>query len=446
MPRSESFANPQLALNPAAPAVRFRGFQREAPAPKRPSRIKQAVLDHRAALASDRRLEADAELARSDDGTDVDDDGAADDTEPLGLFIPPPAPAAMGSPVSEHVALALQRVEPTDRRACRAYVSQLVTIEFESAVAELLSLLSAAQAKTHRRVVLGLKETLRAVELRKAKAVVMAVNIEPGDALEALHHSVIDACHRTDTPVLFAHSRRSLAKQALRDLPGVSNSTSSVSVLDLQGFETQFTTLLDTHSQLRRAWIVQLTQRLPGLLNPRNETPLWIAAWNNACTQDVIQACRANGWSIDEPDSTHGHTPLMVAVRRGFVACALALVAERADAEARAFDGQTVMHLAAATPHMDEVVAAIVGWRVPAVDEDRPAGAILRALGRSLTLDGWTPRLSDLAPTARARAHRLLSARDFAGRTPRAVALDRGVHAAGGPMLAMLDAIKDPAP
>ncbi|KAI8929696.1 hypothetical protein BC831DRAFT_442702 [Entophlyctis helioformis] len=409
----------QPPLPPPAPA-RFRGFQPLVAKPKKLSRVKQTVVEQRQrsstlavssqtnaddpqGLHSDELLAGDHTDASSMDGLantlDELDAGQQEDqlpttetadrdTEPAsvlthleawtddarGVWIPPhpqlqlqhliePELAeAASQECPQHVQLALQRIEPRDRRECRGYVSQLVTPDFEALVTQFLAMVCSAhakmqrlkplKAKSHRRIVNGLREVGRAVRSRKAKMVIVAVNIEPGPGnkgLDAVTSEVLDMARRANVPLVFAHSRRSLAKTGLSQMAGISNAVSCVAVLNPEGFEPTFQKLLTKAQRLRVAWRDAFCMRMPSMTHPRNETPLWVAAWYGACDGQVVRQCVANGWSLDEPDAVGGETPLMVAVAHGFVSNATALLDAGADVMLKSFAGSTVLHVAAKT-------------------------------------------------------------------------------------------------
>lgn len=161
--------------------------------------------------------------------------------------------------------------------------------------------------------------------------------------------------------------------------------------------------MLDLAFQGRDEWISQFSslqdQRRPAdlthtlvLHNPRNETPLWLAAYYGySSPASLIDRCVATGWRLDEPDMVEGMTPLLVACRYGraeFAAHVLSQYGSQAvDLAARSFRGETPAFLAAAHGH-DEVLEVILTYC-----REKALGMVARIVGTA-NAAGITPLMA----------------------------------------------------
>ena len=110
----------------------------------------------------------------------------------------------------------------------------------------------AVKAKMRRRLVFGLREVAKAVQLKKAKAVVVAPNIEEvglEGGLDDVVAAIIEAARRNGTPVVFA-----LTRNRLGQIVGKRLRISALAVLDQSGADEQFKAMLAAAAAGRAAF------------------------------------------------------------------------------------------------------------------------------------------------------------------------------------------------
>lgn len=96
------------------------------------------------------------------------------------------------------------------------------------------------KARAHKRFVVGLKQTKRA--MNKAKIVIIAPDLEPcpGDeGLDSAVEEIKSLAEELSVPVLFSTSRRKLGYLMHKKVP-----VSSIAILDYSGAEVQFNRLI----------------------------------------------------------------------------------------------------------------------------------------------------------------------------------------------------------
>ena len=132
------------------------------------------------------------------------------------------------------------------------YADQIISSETNVATASCISELKrfqdrayhqdAVKAKMRRRLVFGLREVAKAVQLKKAKAVVVAPNIEEvglEGGLDDVVAAIIDAAQQNGTPIVFA-----LTRNRLGQIVGKRLRISALAVLDQSGADEQFKAML----------------------------------------------------------------------------------------------------------------------------------------------------------------------------------------------------------
>jgi selenocysteine insertion sequence-binding protein 2 len=104
----------------------------------------------------------------------------------------------------------------------------------------------------HRWYICGLREVRKAVKHRKAHTIILAPNIEQIEADGALNdhvEAIIAACKETDTPVVFALSRKKLG-----EIYGVRKRMSAIALLEIQGVQELVARVWALAEEGRRAW------------------------------------------------------------------------------------------------------------------------------------------------------------------------------------------------
>ena len=140
------------------------------------------------------------------------------------------------------------------------YANQVITAELNDAtqtcVAELkrfqdrLYFKDPIKAKMRRRLVFGLREVTKGVQLEKAKCVIVAPNIEETDqagGLDDVIGTILEEATNNGTPVVFALTRNRLGKI----VGGARVRVSALAVLDYSGAEDMFHGMIKTAAACR---------------------------------------------------------------------------------------------------------------------------------------------------------------------------------------------------
>ncbi|KAJ8006053.1 hypothetical protein DPEC_G00124270 [Dallia pectoralis] len=190
-------------------------------------------------------------------------------------------------------------------RKFRDYCSQVLSKDVDECVTNLLKELVRFQdrlyqkdpmkARMKRRLVMGLREVLKHLKLRKVKCVVISPNCEriqsKGGLDEALHN-IIDTCREQGVPFVFALTRKSLGRCVNKAVP-----VSLVGIFNYDGAQDHYHKMIELSSEARKAYEVMLenielksqgaqeipddqlsTELLPPLPNP-SEEPEYIKLW-----------------------------------------------------------------------------------------------------------------------------------------------------------------------
>ena len=142
------------------------------------------------------------------------------------------------------------------------YADQIISSETNAATVSCVSELKrfqdrayhqdAVKAKMRRRLVFGLREVAKAVQLKKAKAVVVAPNIEEvglEGGLDDVVAAIIEQARGNGTPVVFA-----LTRNRLGQIVGKRLRISAMAVLDQSGADEQFKAMLAAAAAGRAAF------------------------------------------------------------------------------------------------------------------------------------------------------------------------------------------------
>ncbi|XP_058231369.1 selenocysteine insertion sequence-binding protein 2-like isoform X2 [Hemibagrus wyckioides] len=152
-------------------------------------------------------------------------------------------------------------------RKFRDYCSQMLSKDVDECVTTLLKELARFQdrlyqkdpmkARMKRRLVMGLREVLKHLKLRKVKCVIISPNCErvqsKGGLDEALH-TIIDTCREQGVPFVFALSRKSLGRCVNKAVP-----VSLVGIFNYDGAQDYYHKMIELTSQARKAYEVMIT-------------------------------------------------------------------------------------------------------------------------------------------------------------------------------------------
>uniref|UniRef100_A0A452UMP8 SECIS binding protein 2 n=1 Tax=Ursus maritimus TaxID=29073 RepID=A0A452UMP8_URSMA len=256
---------PHNPLDSSAPLMK-KGKQREVPKAKKPTSLKKIILKERQERKQQRLQENAVSPAPAGDAV-LDGDSGGDD-EPLEQADPSGGPeeSLSPAPVLEGRAEELPRAElqkevegchlvPSSTgcpkihsRRFRDYCSQMLSKEVDACVTELLKELVRFQdrmyqkdpvkAKTKRRLVLGLREVLKHLKLRRLKCVIISPNcekIQSKGGLDDTLHTIIDYACEQNIPFVFALNRKALGRSLNKAVP-----VSVVGIFSYDGAQDQF--------------------------------------------------------------------------------------------------------------------------------------------------------------------------------------------------------------
>ncbi|GAA6218700.1 selenocysteine insertion sequence-binding protein 2 isoform X1 [Lates japonicus] len=151
-------------------------------------------------------------------------------------------------------------------RKFRDYCSQMLSRDVDECVTTLLKELVRFQdrlyqkdpmkARMKRRIVMGLREVLKHLKLRKVKCVIISPNCEriqsKGGLDEALH-TIIDTCREQGVPFVFALSRKALGRCVNKAVP-----VSLVGIFNYDGAQDYYHKMIELSSEARRAYEVMV--------------------------------------------------------------------------------------------------------------------------------------------------------------------------------------------
>uniref|UniRef100_UPI0037E7C88B selenocysteine insertion sequence-binding protein 2 n=1 Tax=Semicossyphus pulcher TaxID=241346 RepID=UPI0037E7C88B len=152
-------------------------------------------------------------------------------------------------------------------RKFRDYCSQMLSKDVDECVTNLLKELVRFQdrlyqkdpmkARMKRRIVMGLREVLKHLKLRKVKCVVISPNCEriqsKGGLDEALY-TIIDTCREQGVPFVFALSRKALGRCVNKAVP-----VSLVGIFNYDGAQDFYHKMIELSSEARTAYEVMVS-------------------------------------------------------------------------------------------------------------------------------------------------------------------------------------------
>ncbi|XP_075825763.1 selenocysteine insertion sequence-binding protein 2 isoform X2 [Microtus pennsylvanicus] len=310
--RSNQVKTPHNPLDSSAPLMK-KGKQREIPKAKKPTSLKKIILKERQERLQQRLQESAVSLAVASDDAQKVENGASDQAAKQ---LHPAGSEKTEESVSSTPVIEGESEEPTatefqrDPEVCqpapgsatfpkihsrrfRDYCSQMLSKEVDACVTGLLKELVRFQdrmyqkdpvkAKTKRRLVLGLREVLKHLKLRKLKCIIISPNCEKTQSkggLDDTLHTIIDCACEQNIPFVFALNRKALGRSLNKAVP-----VSIVGIFSYDGAQDQFHKMVELTMAARQAYKTMLEtvrQELAG--QPGPQTP------PNPPIQDPIQS------------------------------------------------------------------------------------------------------------------------------------------------------------
>ncbi|XP_029057922.1 selenocysteine insertion sequence-binding protein 2 isoform X4 [Monodon monoceros] len=278
---------PHNPLDSSAPLMK-KGKQREVPKAKKPTSLKKIILKERQERKQQRLQENAVSPAFASD--DVQDGESGGDDQALGQADPSGGTEELVScaSVAESKSEDQLGAEPQKEvEACpkihsrrfRDYCSQMLSKEVDACVTDLLKELVRFQdrmyqkdpvkAKTKRRLVLGLREVLKHLKLKKLKCVIISPNcekIQSKGGLDDTLHTIIDYACEQNIPFVFALNRKALGRSLNKAVP-----VSVVGIFSYDGAQDQFHKMVELTMAARQAYRTMLENahwELPGEPGP----------------------------------------------------------------------------------------------------------------------------------------------------------------------------------
>lgn len=287
---------PHNPLDSTCPLVK-KGKQREVPKAKKPTPLKRVILREREERKQNRLLEErdparvttepeekehsnsenPSETSHADQDqhllTDIDDNPELVGTEESECDQPgSPSHHELDDSMSENTTLkswnpdSNRNLPKIHSRKFRDYCNQVLRKDVDECVSSLLKELVRFQdrlyqkdpmkARMKRRLVMGLREVLKHLKLRKVKCVIISPNCEriqsKGGLDEALH-TIIDTCRDQGTPFVFALSRKALGRCVNKSVP-----VSLVGVFSYDGAQDHYHKMIELSAEARKAYEVMI--------------------------------------------------------------------------------------------------------------------------------------------------------------------------------------------
>ncbi|XP_034955829.1 selenocysteine insertion sequence-binding protein 2 isoform X2 [Zootoca vivipara] len=274
---------PHNPLDSSAPLVK-KGKQREVPKVKKPTSLKKIILKEREQRKQQHLLEqtaipneSDAILqgatyemtenqifsedtkAESADEAPTDPAIPAQDSSEVSLECTTLSGSMHNSPVPTPPNSNLPKIHS---RRFRDYCTQVLSKEVDSCVTDLLKELVRFQdrlyqkdpvkAKTKRRLVMGLREVLKHLKLKKLKCVIISPNcerIQSKGGLDETLHLIIDSACEQNIPFVFALNRKALGRCVNKAVP-----VSVVGIFSYDGAQDYFHKMVELTMEARLAY------------------------------------------------------------------------------------------------------------------------------------------------------------------------------------------------
>ncbi|XP_037350416.1 selenocysteine insertion sequence-binding protein 2 isoform X2 [Talpa occidentalis] len=278
--RFSQVKTPHNPLDSSAPLTK-KGKQREVPKAKKPTSLKKIILKERQERMQQRFQENVVSPAFASDDVQHRESGGDDQSleqvEPSGgvdTVSVSEAPAVeskseecLGAKIPKETEVCPLAPDSTcypkiHSRRFRDYCSQMLSKEVDACVTDLLKELVRFQdrmyqkdpvkAKTKRRLVLGLREVLKHLKLRKLKCIIISPNcekIQSKGGLDDTLHTIIDCACEQNIPFVFALNRKALGRSLNKAVP-----VSVVGIFSYDGAQDQFHKMVELTMAARQAY------------------------------------------------------------------------------------------------------------------------------------------------------------------------------------------------
>lgn len=288
-PQSKPSLAPHNPLDSSAPLVK-KGKQREVPKAKKPTSLKKIILKEREQRKQHNLLHSQEatqpeicppsstdsteesqvlieqpplsphHLDIAEEKTELTDAGAFPSDEP-----PQDVPDATEVPVpvpqpSSNLPQPSSNLPKIHSRRFREYCSQVLSKEVDTCVTELLKelvrfqdrlyLKDPVKAKTKRRLVMGLREVLKHLKLKKLKCIIISPNcekIQSKGGLDDTLQTIINCAYEQNVPFVFALNRKALGRCVNKAVP-----VSVVGIFSYDGAQDHFHKLYDLTMKARQ--------------------------------------------------------------------------------------------------------------------------------------------------------------------------------------------------
>ncbi|KAM9393290.1 selenocysteine insertion sequence-binding protein 2-like [Pholidichthys leucotaenia] len=269
-------------LDSTSPLVK-KGKQREVPKAKKPTPLKKVILKEREERKQRRLLEERGLLPENESKNTNNDleeeqcdttttDEVVSSTEELDgqTQLNGQSVAEVDEETVQERAISPEQhpltVPQIHSRKFRDYCSQMLSKDVDECVTVLLKELVRFQdrlyqkdpmkARMKRRIVMGLREVLKHLKLRKIKCVIISPNCEriqsKGGLDEALH-TIINMCREQGVPFVFALSRKALGHCVSKAVP-----VSLVGIFNYDGAQDFYHRMIELSSEARTAYEVMV--------------------------------------------------------------------------------------------------------------------------------------------------------------------------------------------
>ncbi|KAM7024553.1 selenocysteine insertion sequence-binding protein 2 isoform 2-T2 [Acridotheres tristis] len=308
---------PHNPLDSSAPLVK-KGKQREVPKAKRPTPLKKIILKEREQRKQQHLLEQKAASKDEDNISQT----AGNVTENAALLQDSQAAVAVTQVVEgfqEHMRIkeskegSVTSKQPTatlpkiHSRNFRDYCSQVLSKEVDSCVTDLLKELVRFQdrlyqkdpvkAKIKRRLVMGLREVLKHLKLKKLKCVIISPNcekIQSKGGLDETLHNIIDCACEQNIPFVFALNRKALGRCVNKAVP-----VSVVGIFSYDGAQDHFHRMVQLTTEARKAYkdmIAALEEEAKAGLRETQPSVLTPESEKNG----LLETCKTSSKDSDE--------------------------------------------------------------------------------------------------------------------------------------------------
>uniref|UniRef100_F7DTK7 SECIS binding protein 2 n=1 Tax=Monodelphis domestica TaxID=13616 RepID=F7DTK7_MONDO len=323
--RLNQVMSPHNPLDSSSPLIK-KGKQREVPKAKKPTSLKKIILKEREERKQKHLLEqlsvpAFSKSMEQDLANNVDNQSPAqiaqpdfEQTEETEESVPAsstvdventpekPLDSLVPQKDGEVCPIVTQPTAPFPKihsRRFRDYCSQMLSKEVDDCVMDLLKELVRFQdrmyqkdpvkAKTKRRLVMGLREVLKHLKLKKLKCVIISPNCEKSKSkggLDETLHTIIDYACEQNVPFVFALNRKALGRSVNKVVP-----VSVVGIFSYDGAQDQFHKMIALTMEARQAYKIMLStlKEEPEALETENPPSPSLPRPSESCPSELGQ-------------------------------------------------------------------------------------------------------------------------------------------------------------